>query len=149
MDFRVRRSKVEHQFHVIINSFGSWGEICESANRACLKPCSRQAIGVMKIHGPHDWPHEPELDDDRFNESFEMNNKKYRIFEGEKTFTLEQNGKTKVFPLRKIYLWNQTGNRRTCCLAWDAGRPIDCHINNFTALSVVGVLQYAFLPLAL
>ena len=26
---------------------------------------------------------------------------------------------------------------------------IDRHINNFTALSVVGVLQYAFLPLAL
>ena len=42
-----------------IKKLGSWGEICESANRACLKPCSRQAIGVMKIHGPHDWPHEP------------------------------------------------------------------------------------------
>ena len=26
---------------------------------------------------------------------------------------------------------------------------IDCHIKNFTALSVVGVLQYAFLPLTL
>ena len=65
-----------------------------------------------------------ELDDDRFNESFEMNNKKYRIFEGEKTFTLEQNGETQIFVLRKIYLWNQTSNRRTCGLAWDAGRPI-------------------------
>ena len=65
-----------------------------------------------------------ELDDDCFNESFEMNNKKYRIFEGEKTFTLEENGKTKTFELRKIYLWNQTSNRRTCCLAWDDGRPI-------------------------
>ena len=40
-------------------NIGSWGEICESANRACLEPCSRQAIGVVKIHGPHDWPHEP------------------------------------------------------------------------------------------
>ena len=38
---------------------GSWGEICESANQACLEPCSRQAIGVVKIHGSHDWPHEP------------------------------------------------------------------------------------------
>jgi hypothetical protein len=65
-----------------------------------------------------------ELDDDRFNESFEMNNKKYRIFEGEKTFTLERSGKTQTFALRKIYLWNQTSNRRTCGLAWDAGRPI-------------------------
>ena len=50
-----------------------------------------------------------------------MNNKNYRIFEGEKTFTLEQNGKTQTFALRKIYLWNQTSNRRTCGLAWDAG----------------------------
>jgi len=65
-----------------------------------------------------------ELDDDDFNESFEMNNKKYRIFEGEKVFTLEENGTTKTFTLRKIYLWNQTSNRRTCGLAWDAGRPV-------------------------
>jgi len=64
-----------------------------------------------------------ELDDDDFNESFEMNNKKYSIFEGEKVFTLEENGETKTFTLRKIYLWNQTSNRRTCGLAWDAGRP--------------------------
>lgn len=64
-----------------------------------------------------------ELDDDDFNESFEMNNKKYSIFEGEKVFTLEENGITKTFTLRKIYLWNKTSNRRTCGLAWDAGRP--------------------------
>ena len=61
-----------NHFHLLVKMFpgnvfsdedtkkrGSWGEICESANRACLKPCSSQAIGVMKIHGPHDWPHEP------------------------------------------------------------------------------------------
>lgn len=35
-----------------------------------------------------------ELDDDCFTESFEINKKNYRIFEGEKTFTLEQNGCT-------------------------------------------------------
>ena len=65
------------------------------------------------------------LDDDRFNESFEMNNKKYRIFEGEKKFTLKvENDETKTITLRKIYLWNQTSNRRTCGLAWDNGRPL-------------------------
>jgi predicted transcriptional regulator len=64
-----------------------------------------------------------ELDDADFNESFEMNNKKYSIFEGEKTLTLEQNDKTQTFTLRKIYIWNKTSKRRTCCLAWDAGRP--------------------------
>ena len=65
-----------------------------------------------------------ELDENLFAELFEKNNKAYRVFEGEKTFTLEQNGKTKTFALRKIYLWNQTCNRRTCGLAWDAGRSI-------------------------
>ncbi len=64
------------------------------------------------------------LDDDCFTESFEMNNKKYSIFEGDKTFTLEQNGKIQTFTLRKIYLWNQTSNRRTCGLAWDVDRSI-------------------------
>ena len=66
-----------------------------------------------------------ELDDNCFNEAFEMNNKKYRIFEGEKTFTLEQNGETQTFTLKKIYLWNQTSNRRACGLAWDAGRYLN------------------------
>jgi hypothetical protein len=65
-----------------------------------------------------------ELSDDCFKESFEMNNKKYRIFEGQKEFTLKQNDKTHNFTLRRIYLWNQTSKRRTCGLAWDAGRHI-------------------------
>jgi len=66
-----------------------------------------------------------DLDDDRFTEAFEMNNKKYRIFEGEKKFTLEvENEETRTITLRKIYLWNQTSNRRTCGLAWDNGRSI-------------------------
>ncbi|QTA78448.1 Uncharacterized protein dnl_61310 [Desulfonema limicola] len=64
-----------------------------------------------------------ELDDADFNESFEMNNKEYGIFEGEKKFTIDQNGEKQTFTLRKIYLWNKTSNRRTCGLAWDAGRP--------------------------
>ena len=64
------------------------------------------------------------LDDDRFTESFKMNKKKYCIFEGEKIFKLKQNGTTESFALRKIYLWNQTSNRRTCGLAWDACRSI-------------------------
>ncbi len=63
-----------------------------------------------------------ELDDDCFTESFEMSNKKYSIFEGEKTFTIKESGKT--FTIRRIYLWNQTSNRRTCGLAWSAGRTI-------------------------
>ena len=85
-----------------------------------------------------------ELDDDRFTESFEMNNKNYRIFEGEKTFTLEQNGKTQTFALRKIYLWNQTSNRRTCGLAWDAGRSISTLQSSQAILSRWGASENTF-----
>jgi hypothetical protein len=63
-----------------------------------------------------------ELDDADFNESFEMNNKEYSIFEGEKKFSIKQDEENQTFTLRKIYLWNKTSNRRTCGLAWDAGR---------------------------
>lgn len=61
------------------------------------------------------------LDDELFAESFKMNGKKYSVFEGEKKFTVEENDDTHTFVLRKIYLWNKTSQRRTCCLAWDAG----------------------------
>ena len=64
------------------------------------------------------------LTDDSFTEEFEINNKKYSVFEGEKTFTLEQNDEKQTFVLRRIYLWNKTSSRRTCCLAWDSGRAI-------------------------
>ena len=36
----------------------------------------------------------------------------------------KQNGENQTFVLRKIYLWNKTSNRRTCCLAWDSGRAM-------------------------
>jgi len=48
-----------------------------------------------------------ELNEDNFHESFEMNQKEYSIFEGKKEFKLNQNGETKIFTLRKIYLWNK------------------------------------------
>ncbi len=65
------------------------------------------------------------LDENLFKDCFEMNNKKYRFFEGEKKFTLMQDDKTKSFTLRKIYLWNQTSNRKTCGLAWTSEEPVN------------------------
>jgi len=66
------------------------------------------------------------LDDKSFIESFEMNGKEYSIFEEEKKFTFEEGEGEKIhtFNLRRIYLWNKTSKRRTCCLAWNAGRSI-------------------------
>jgi hypothetical protein len=58
------------------------------------------------------------LKPEMFTESFELNDKTYRIFEGEKTFTHEfENGCHKQFTLRRIYIWNVSSNRRTCALA--------------------------------
>ena len=64
------------------------------------------------------------LEDSDFNESFEMNNKSYSIFEGEKTFTFKQDDETQTLTLRRIYLWNKTSKRRTCGLAWDPGNSM-------------------------
>lgn len=53
-----------------------------------------------------------------FSGSFEFNDKKYRIFEGEKTFTHQrQPGHEEQFSLRCIYIWNVSSDRRTCALA--------------------------------
>jgi len=71
------------------------------------------------------------LADELFTESFEMNGKEYSIFEGEKEFTFEENGDAHTFVLRKIYLWNKTSKRRTCCLGWNAGR------NNISSIQCV------------
>jgi hypothetical protein len=58
------------------------------------------------------------LADEMFTDVFEFNDKTYRIFEGEKTFThrLEDEREQK-FTLRRIYIWNVTSNRRTSALA--------------------------------
>jgi len=67
-----------------------------------------------------------ELKDNCFTESFEMNNKQYRCFAGEKKFIIKPDTR---FILRRIFLWNQASGKRTCGLAWDAGRnmsTIEC-----------------------
>ena len=53
-----------------------------------------------------------------FTESFEFNNKTYRVFEGEKTFTYRlEDDREQSFTLRRIYIWNVTSNRKTSALA--------------------------------
>ncbi len=53
-----------------------------------------------------------------FTDAFEFNDKTYRIFEGEKTFTHRlEDGREQKFTLRRIYIWNVTSNRRTSALA--------------------------------
>ncbi len=59
-----------------------------------------------------------ELQEEQFKNQFEFNGKSYRVFEGEKQFTHENDDKTNEnFTLRRIYIWNVSCNRRTCALA--------------------------------
>jgi hypothetical protein len=58
------------------------------------------------------------LDADRFKEEFEVNGKQYRVFEDEKVFTHSLENKAEdSFSLRRVNIWNVTGNRRTSALA--------------------------------
>ena len=58
------------------------------------------------------------LDGERFSEKFMFNDKEYRVFEGEKTFThTPENGHCEQLTVRRIYIWNVTSHRRTCALA--------------------------------
>jgi len=58
------------------------------------------------------------LDADQFKEEFEVNGKQYRVFEDEKVFTHSLENKAESsFSLRRVNIWNVTGNRRTSALA--------------------------------
>ena len=59
-----------------------------------------------------------ELKEEQFVEQFELNNKLYRVFEGEKAFTHNiDDQEPESFMLRRIYIWNVSCDRRTCALA--------------------------------
>jgi len=69
--------------------------------------------------------------EDKFTEEFEFNDKKYSVFEGEKSFTYteEEADKKHSFTLRRIYIWNKSSRRRTCGLAFidkEHMSTIDC-----------------------
>ena len=69
---------------------------------------------------------------DRFQEEFELNGKKYGVFEEEKDYTHtpeETPDSPHSFKLRRIYIWNKSSKRRACGLAWDEGKrmsTVDC-----------------------
>jgi len=74
------------------------------------------------------------IPEDQFAQEFELNGKRYRVFEEEKSFTYKPDESEACaacaepeehpFVLRRIYLWNQERDRRTCGLAWTGERPV-------------------------
>jgi len=58
------------------------------------------------------------LDEELFTETFSLNDKSYRVFEGDKDFICDvDDGKTERLTLRRVYIWNVSSNRRTCALS--------------------------------
>jgi len=58
------------------------------------------------------------LDEELFTEEFSLNDKLYRVFEGEKEFVCDvDNNKSESLMLRRVYIWNVSSNRRTCVLS--------------------------------
>jgi len=67
------------------------------------------------------------IDEESFKVTFNLNDKKYGVFEGEKVFTYKPKDADKKqhdFTLRRIYLWNKSSNRKTCGLAWTGNREM-------------------------
>jgi len=66
------------------------------------------------------------ISDDQFSTEFELNDKQYAVFEGEKVLYIDKKesdkesepAEHKSITLRRIYLWNKTSKRKTCGLAW-------------------------------
>jgi len=67
------------------------------------------------------------IDDDKFEQEFEFNAKKYSIFEEERVFVYRpidpetnkpEKGKGHEYVLRRIFIWNKTSQRRVSGLAW-------------------------------
>ena len=56
------------------------------------------------------------LDADQFKKEFEWNGKQYRVFEDEKVFTQSLENKAESsFSLRRVNIWNVTGNHLNQC----------------------------------
>ena len=67
------------------------------------------------------------ISDDKFTEEFTFNGKIYRVFEGEKSFSVDispnpEVQEMKTFTVRRIYIWNVSVNRRTCGLTWSGSK---------------------------
>lgn len=69
------------------------------------------------------------IPEERFSNHFEFNKKNYSVFEGEKKFISKKDEQQHEFVLRRIYIWNKSSKRKTCCLAWEpesSMTAIDC-----------------------
>ena len=72
-----------------------------------------------------------------------MNGKDYKVFEEEKEFIVEEDQSKKTIKLRRINIWNKSSNRRTCCLAWDAGKKLSTVQCAEAILSRWGASEYS------
>ena len=67
------------------------------------------------------------IEDHAFTQEFTHNNKRYSVFEAEKSFSYMPDTETEphLFTLRHLILWNHASNRRTCGLAYGKQSTIE------------------------
>lgn len=89
------------------------------------------------------------LKEEQFTEEFELNDKVYRVFEGEKIFTHEiDDQRSESFTVRRIYIWNVTSDGRTCALANMAMNKMDTQQCAMAILERWGASENTFKHLA-
>ena len=86
--------------------------------------------------------------DEKFSEAFTHCGKEYRVFEGEKSFSVEigncDKKETKTFVTRRIYIWNLATNSRTCGLAWSGENTLSTKDGARLILSRWGASENTF-----
>ena len=88
------------------------------------------------------------IDDGEFTEGFLLNGKEYRVFEGEKSFSVDlaesEVIETKTFSVRRIYIWNLSTNSRTCGLTWSGAKTLSIEDGARLILSRWGASENTF-----
>lgn len=79
-----------------------------------------------------------------YSTRFQFNGKAYAVFEKDKPFAVNRDGKDIPFSLRRIFIWNITSNRKTCALAWTADYQMDARQCAEAALSRWGASENTF-----
>jgi hypothetical protein len=132
VDFAIQEGKGDLRRHVLTVA-GKWSEEIggrpvmvfdrEGYGAAFFSALVREGTPFVTWEKHADAAKLEALEAGRFTDEFEFNGKRYGVFEEAKAYSHEiEDAPAHSFELRRIFLWNKTGNRRACGLAWDGGK---------------------------
>jgi len=133
VDFEIQKGKGDLKNHIVALN-RKWEEVLEETpimvfERECyggefFNSLIENKIPFVTWENQIDSKKLNKIKDKEYSDKFEWNGKDYKLFEEEKEFFVEEDQGKKSIKLRRINIWNQTSNRITCCLAWDAGKNL-------------------------